>query len=206
MDDVHVHLIKNHPLIQTHIEVAGPTVSLLLLAHCSFPFPAEVPFTTDALIRALGLLTHKSNTLFARNTSNDSLSYSPKDRMEFVFSALARPEPATGVPTIKDVVATLCRVPYPKRPHRTFHQTHTATSVRPMAERLLPSSTNFPLRTDLRLSISSLRPLADLCNALLNDNGVEAEGILEGKESLDQREFIQWAQAVGTPCACPIMR
>jgi hypothetical protein len=42
----------------------------------------------------------------------------------------------------------------------------------------------------------TLRPLADICNVLRNDSGVEAEKLLEGKESLDERDFKQWAKAV----------
>lgn len=198
--EVQAYLVKSHPSLKSQLEAAVSTTSLLLHSHASFPFTEEAPITKDALIRSIGLLTQSSDYMFSQSADVGRQpairTRSKTARMDFLFSALARPESPTGVPTKDDVLDILCRIRYPVPSSPSFSQRRPIADLEPLAERLLPSSASLPSRDDLRVSIASLRPLADICNAMRNDNGAEGEELLIGKESLGRQEFKQWAKAV----------
>lgn len=193
-------LVNGHPTLASDIDVAFSAISLLLHSHACFPFAEQVPLTKDALIRSIGLITKGSDYTFSQEAASGQdptiRARSRTARMDFVFSALAHPEPPTGVPTKDDVLDVLCRIRYPHPKSFSMQQRMPITELEPLAERLLPASAALPARETLRISVSSLRPLAQICNAMRTDRGVAAEEVLAGKESLDQKEFKQWAKAV----------
>jgi hypothetical protein len=197
---VQAHLLKSFAPLASHIEAAFPTISLLLFSHASFPFATEVRFTKDALLRSLALLTQSSEYMFAQSADvgheTAIRARSKTARVTFIFSVLARPEPPTGVPTKDDVLDVLCRVRYPALSSLSYSQRRPITALEPLATRLLPSSSGLARSEGLKVSMHTLRPLADICNVLRNDSGVKAEKLLEGKESLDEQDFKQWAKAV----------
>ncbi|CAI6339398.1 unnamed protein product [Periconia digitata] len=192
------YLIANHPRIQSHVEDVSPTALSLLLGHCNFPFATEVKPSKDALIRSIALLTSSSDYMFSQEADIGSepaiRARTVTARLEYIFSVLAHPP--KGVPTQDDVLDVLCRIPYPFPVSPTFVSRHTITSLQPMAARLLPSSTDLPSRDSLRLSVAVLRPLADLCNIMITDRGAKAESLLEGKDELNELDFVVWAEAV----------
>lgn len=201
IEDVHAHLLKSHSLLPSaKLQASLPTLSLLIRAHASFPFPRPALLNLASLVRALALLTSSTNAMFAQSAG---LSGAPAIRprsvtakMEFLFSVLARPDIPTGVPTKDDVLDVLCRIPYPFSKNPSVLPRMTISSLEPMAERLLQTSTEIPSRQDLRVDTETLRPLADLCNVMRKDSGAAAESVLQDRESLTKQEFIQWAQAV----------
>jgi hypothetical protein len=197
---VQAHLLKSFAPLASHIEAAFPTISLLLFSHASFPFATEVPFTKDALLRSLALLTQSSEYMFSQSADVGQepaiRARSRTARVTFISSVLARPEPPTGVPTKDDVLDVLCRIRYPAPSSPSYSQRRPIAALEPLAGRLLRGSSELSRREGLRVSMPTLRPLADICNVLRNDSGVEAEKLLKGKESLDERDFKQWAKAV----------
>ncbi|KAL5388958.1 hypothetical protein DPSP01_002664 [Paraphaeosphaeria sporulosa] len=203
IEGVQALLIKSHTSLANELEAASPTISLLLHSHACFPFAKEVPLTKDALVRSVGLITKGSDYMFSQEASFSQeptiRARSKTARMEFVFSALAHPVPCTGVPTKEDVLDVLCRIRYPHPKSFTIQQRRTITELEPLAERLLPPSSALPSRDSLHISISALRPLANICNSMRDDKGVEAEKVLAGKESLDRIEFKEWAKAASLP-------
>ncbi|KAL5380527.1 hypothetical protein PMIN06_007860 [Paraphaeosphaeria minitans] len=202
IENVQAHLVKSHPSLANEVEVASPTISLLLHSHACFPFAKEVPLTKDALVRSIGLITKDSDYMFSQEASFGQeptiRARSKAARMEFIFSVLAHPDPRTGVPTKEDVLDVLCRIRYPHPKSFTAQQRRTIKELEPLAERLLSPSAGLPSRDSLRISISALRPLADVCNSMRDDK-CEAEKFLAGKETLDWIEFKKWAKAVSLP-------
>lgn len=202
IEGVQAYLVNSHTSLANEVDAASSTISLLLHSHASFPFAKEIPLTKDALIRSVGLITKGSDHMFSQSAAFGQeptiRARSRTARIDFIFSALAHPEPPTGVPTKDDVLDVLCRIRYPHPASFTSQQRRTITELDPLAERLLPPSTALPSTTSLRVSINELRPLARICNAMRDDKGVEAEKVLAGKESLDQSEFKQWAKAVSS--------
>ncbi|KAF2446428.1 hypothetical protein P171DRAFT_519941 [Karstenula rhodostoma CBS 690.94] len=203
IERVQAQLVKSHPSLADEVDAASSTILLLLHSHACFPFAKEVPLTKDALIRSIGLITQGSDHMFSQSAAFGQKptirARSKTTRMEFVFSALAHPEPPTGVPTKDDVLDVLCRIRYPHPSSFTHQQRRPITELEPLAERLLPQSSASPSRDSLRVSINELRPLANICNAMRDDKGVEAEKVLVGKESLDWNEFKLWAKAASLP-------
>ncbi|KAF1974595.1 hypothetical protein BU23DRAFT_598278 [Bimuria novae-zelandiae CBS 107.79] len=195
------HLSTHHPSLRAHINAASSTISLLLHAHASFPFAEEVPLTKDALIRAIALLTQSSDSMWAQSADVGQQpairTRSRTARMEFIFSALARPETRMGVPTKEDVLDVLCRVRYPAPSSASYSQRRPISELEPLAERLLTPS--LPSRDELCVSVAEFRGLAGVCYAMRDDGGVEAEKLLASKESLNRDEFKQWAKAASLP-------
>jgi hypothetical protein len=201
IDDIHSHLYRNHPSIQENVQAAYPVILILIYSHCSFPFASQVPLTKDALIRSLGLLTTRSNNLF--KPLRYKAEYSIQERTltsktEFLFSALAQPNPCTGVPKIDDILDIVSRVEYPHTLNPCMAPRRPLSHLYPTADRLLASSsdTELPSREILTVSTTVLEPLADLCKVIRDDDKVEGESLLAGKDSLTQEEFLQWATAV----------
>jgi hypothetical protein len=198
--DLQACLVQSHPSLAKEVDAASSTISLLLHSHACFPFAEEVPLTKDALIRSVGLITQSSDHMFSQSAAFGQeptiRTRSKTARMEFVFSALAHPGLPTGVPTKDDVLDVLCRIRYPHPASLTSQQRRSIIELEPLAERLLPASSGLPSRDSLRVSINELRPLANICNAMRDDSGVEVEKVFAGKDSLDRNEFRQWAKAV----------
>lgn len=198
--DVHAQLVKSHPMFKSQVEAAFGAIVLLLNAHACFPFAEETPLTKDAFIRSIALLTQSSDPMFSQSADVGQQPAIRKRsiaaRMDFVFSALARPDRRFGMPTKDDVLDVLCRVRYPAPSNPSFVQRRPIAELDGMAGRLLPSP--LPVKDDWRVSLMHLRPLADLCNAMRNDGGTEADKLLVGKESsgLGREEFKQWAKTV----------
>jgi hypothetical protein len=200
IEDLQARLVQSHPSLGKEVDAASAIIFLLLHSHACFPFAKEVPLTKDALIRSVGLLTQSSDHMFSQSAAFGQeptiRTRSKTARMEFIFSALAHPGPTTGVPTKDDVLDVLCRIRYPHPTSLTSQQRRSIAELEPLAERLLHPSSDLPSRDSLRVSINDLKPLADICNAMRNDRGVEAENVFAGKDNLDRSEFKQWAKAV----------
>jgi hypothetical protein len=200
--DVHARLAESHPSLKEQVEAALPVIILLLNGHACFPFAEEVPVTKDALIRSIGLLTQGCDHMFSQSADvNQKIAIRKRSmgaRVDFIFSVLARHDKRFGMPTKDDVLDVLCRVRYPAPSSPSFSQRRPIADLEGMAERLLPSK--LPDREDWSVSLMLLRPLADLCNAMRNDDGAEAEKLLVGRESLGlgRQAFREWAKAVST--------
>ena len=209
VEDLQEYLIQSHPLLHDQTTAASSTIALLLNAHSCFPFTEEEPLTKDSLIRSIGLLTQSSDNMFSQSADVDRKpairARSRTARMDFLFSALAQPDLGTGVPTKDDVLDVLCRIRYPAPSSLRYSQRRPIVELEPLAERLIPLYI-LPSRDHLKVSMTVLRPLADICNAMRDDQGAEAEKLLADKESLGRQEYKQWAKAVSISAAVVIVR
>lgn len=197
---VYAKLVNLHTGLAEEVAAASETIFLLLRSHACFPFAKGVPLTRDALIRSVGLITKSSDHMFSQSAAFGQeptiRTRSATAKMDFVFSALARPESPTGVPTQDDVIDVLCRIRYPHPKSFTMQQRRVITELEPLAQRLLPPSSALPSRDSLHVPMATLRPLANVCNVMNKDTSAEAEKLLADQESLNREEFIQWAKEV----------
>ena len=206
------HLTLSHATQTDLIRSTASNLEILITSHACFPFSSPTPLTRDAFCRAVLLLTSRCEKPFRFATwvsGKHGYDYVrtryPRDRLMFIYSALARPP--TGYSTSNDILDVVCRVRYPWFIcSKNLDRLRPITDFIPLAERLEPSSLKDPSLLD-PLPVSLLEPLHDIAKAFPPRHKEPAADLgFGGADTLTMNEFLLWARKVRNYTPIPIKR
>jgi hypothetical protein len=184
-----LHLLHQaFPSLAPLIQAAHPSLRALLYAHARFPFSRPVPLTPTALLRAIMLLTER-NALFFSRPAIGPVRRTARDRLLYIFNALATPNAGVGIVDHKGIVEVLTRLPFPLPSHPTLGSRRKRDDFERMAERLDPPCDIGAEKPD-QVAKDILVPLALLTAGF---EGRTQEDPCTVASSLTIEQFITWA-------------
>lgn len=187
-----------------HKDVLGLNATILetlIVAHACFPFSLNVPLTRDAFCRAIILLTNHCMTVLGQGSVGATgvilRETSPRQRLFFIFSALAHPP--TGQSSYDDLLDVVSRLSYPARVNRSKHTKmhRSLAQLTPLAQRLESGkSTTVALRP---LPVEVLRPLEKLVTVFPPEHleeGPNSDRSFRDVGEVSVEEFMDWGERV----------
>jgi hypothetical protein len=174
------------------IQAAQPALRALLYAHARFPFSRPVPLTPTALLRAVMLLTERNALFFSRRAIGPARR-TARDRLIYIFNALATSNAGVGIVDREGVVEVLTRLPFPLPSHATLGCGKRRDDFERMAERLDPSC-DVGVEKPVQVTTDILAPLASLTASFTG--GAQEDPGTAASSSLTVEQFITWATTV----------
>jgi hypothetical protein len=186
MSDFLLLLCQAFPDQAPCLQAAQPSLRALLYAHARFPFSRPVPLTRDALLRAVMLLTERGALFFSRPAIGP-VCRTTRDRLTYIFTALAATNAGVGVVDRESVVDVLTRLPFPLPSHATLGPGKQRVDFERMADRLDPPC-DVGVEKPVRVTTDVLAPLASLAASFTGEAEVHPYTAMVTLE-----QFLTWA-------------
>jgi hypothetical protein len=195
------YLKNSEPEHKDVLELNATILETLIVPHACFPFSHPVPLTRSAFCRAIVLLTNRCKTILGQGSSGATgvirRNTSPRQRLFFIFSALAHPP--TGAASYDDLLDVVSRLSYPTRVNRFKHtKSHRSLAeLAPLAKRLEPGK---PTTVALRpLAVEVLKPLERLVAVFPPEHLEEGSSVdrsFGDVREVSVEEFMDWGERV----------